>query len=82
MPSPESTPPPHAAFAALLKGFEQQLEQINAWIRSLPAPGVVPSCTEASKASFAVKGQIVLVTDGGSGNHFQGYTGSAWVALG
>jgi hypothetical protein len=69
------------AWQRMIGQIQQQLTQINSWIQTNP-PGAVPSCTEATRSRFARKGQIVLVTDGSAGKHFQGYTGSEWVALG
>jgi hypothetical protein len=37
MPSPSSTPPVHALFGARMTELEQQLAQINAWIRTFSA---------------------------------------------
>ena len=79
MPAPTS--PASQAGVALLLDLQRRIEALELLSRLAPQ-GVVPSTTEAKKSEWARQGQVVLVTDGGSGKHFQGYTGSTWVELG
>lgn len=76
MPAP--TPP--SPGKQLFDSINQQLAQINAWIRT--NLGMTPTYTEATLPASAREGQLVFVSDGGAGQRFRGWTGSEWVDLG